>query len=350
MKALLLVLIAVSFPSTLAAQDRKWEIEGVVGILAARPASAGKATIPPPGAPIVTSSPTFPARATSSWFFGDGAALLNGVLEDFALTARIAPLDPAFAPLPGAHPAAFGLRLRRWLTRRTALEISVEGFATSPVSVDGLSDVVDRSSGSFIAAFGELFGSGPFTRPTVVVAQGAGTGPHDETAVTASFNRDIGRLGRLQPYVTAGGGVMIPQEFLFGGTLTGRYTTAILGEVPIQETDSISFDVTQSTAFTAVAGGGVRLDLGPQWAVRGDARLLIGPDTTRITLDATPSVARGTPAGFIESFTNPAIQFSNDPATGRVSSLTGPPLQGVTVFKGGILARTIVSVSIARRF
>jgi hypothetical protein len=78
--------------------------------------------------------------------------------------------------------------------------------------------------------------------------------------------------------------------------------------------------------------------------------MLVGPDTTRIRLDATPTVTRGTPAGFIESFTNPAIQFSNDPSIGRVSSLSGAPLQGVEVFKGGVIARTIIGVAIARRF
>jgi hypothetical protein len=213
-----------------------------------------------------------------------------------------------------------------------------------------LTEAVDRSAGTFIDAFQDLFGAGPFTPPTIPVAQGTGTGPYDETAITAAFNRDIGRLGGLQPYVTLGAGVMIPREFIFGATLTGRYTTTILGEVPIQETDSVSFEVTRSTSFTAVAGAGLRRDLSPKWALRIDARMLFGPDTTRIRLDATPTVTRGTPAGFIESFTNPAIQFSNDPSIGRVSSLSGAPLQGVEVFKGGVIARTIIGVAIARRF
>jgi len=120
--------------------------------------------------------------------------------------------------------------------------------------------------------------------------------------------------------------------------------------VPIDETDSVSIDVTRSNTFAVTAGGGVRRDLSSRWAIRLDARMLIGPDSTRMTLRATPSVARGTPAGFIESFTNPAIQFSNDPSTGRVSSLSGAPLTSVQVFKGGVVARTIVGIAIARRF
>jgi hypothetical protein len=185
----------------------------------------------------------------------------------------------------------------------------------------------------------------------VTTASGDIHAPYDELAITAAFNRDVARLGALQPYFTVGGGVVIPrEEFFAGGSVSSRYTTSILGEVPIDETDSVRVEFTRPKSFVAVLGGGLRHDFSRPWSFRVDARMLVGPDTTRVRLDATPAVARGTPAGFIESFTNPAIQFSNDPATGRVSSLSGPALQGVEVFKGGVLARTIVSIAIARRF
>jgi hypothetical protein len=144
---------------------------------------------------------------------------------------------------------------------------------------------------------------------------------------------------------------MIPRdEFFAGGSMQARYTASILGEVPIDETDTVRVDFTRPKSVVAVLGGGLRHDFSRAWTLRFDARVLVGPDTTRIHLDAAPSVARGAPAGFIESFTNPAIQFSNDPATGRVSSLSGPALQGVEVFNGGVIARTMIGVAIARRF
>ena len=59
----------------------------------------GTRTLPPAGPPIVTSSPIFPSRAVPSWFFGDGASLLNAVNAEFDLAAQVTPLDPAFAPL-----------------------------------------------------------------------------------------------------------------------------------------------------------------------------------------------------------------------------------------------------------
>lgn len=351
MKRLLLALLVVLTPASLAAQDRKWEVEGYIGVLAGQAASAGSVTLPPPGAAIVTSTPTFPARATSSWLFGDGATLLNGVLEEFGRTSRIAPLDPVLAAPPGAHPAALGLRVRRRLNPRLSLEVSIDGFVQSSIRSSEISEALDTTFGSLGPALVDLFASGPFTSTRVSTASGDVHAPYDETAITAAFNRDAGRLGRLQPYFTVGGGIMIPsEEFFAGGSVQSRYTTSILGEVPIDETDSVRVAFTRPKSFVVVLGGGLRHDFSRPWSIRVDARMLVGPDTTRVTLDATPSVARGTPAGFIESFTNPAIQFSNDPATGRVSSLSGPALHDVEVFNGGVLARTIVSVAVSRRF
>jgi len=345
------IVVCLACATSAAAQDRRWEIEGAAGVLAAQPASAGRQALPPAGPPIVTSTPTFPSRATPSWFFGDGAALLNGVLEEFGLASRVAPLDPLFAPPPAAHPAAFALRVRRRLNPRLALEIGVGGSAKSSIHTAEISEALESAFDSVGPALIDLFKSGPFASPTVITAEGVIHAPYDETAITAAVNRDVGHLWRLQPYVTFGGGVMIPrEEFFAGGSVQARYTTSILGEVPIDETDTVRVDFTRPKSMVAVIGGGVRHDLSPKWALRFDARVLVGPDTTRVHLDATPSVARGVPAGFIESFTNPAIQFSNDPATGRVSSLSGAPLQGVEVFKGGVLARTVIGVAIARRF
>ena len=350
MTRLLLILACALVPATLAAQDRRWEIEGYGGVLAGQAASAGSLSLPPPGPPLVTSTPTFPARATASWFFADGASLLNDVLADFGRASRIVPIDPVFGPLPAAHPFAFGARLRRRVSAQTSFEIGVDAFAASPVRTGRLTDTVDAARDSFSPAFTDLFASGPFARTAVVAQDGVEEGAYRESAVTASFNRDVGRLGGLRPYFTIGGGVVAAHGDLPSAALQGRYTSSILGEVPIDETDRVAVRFTRSTSVVAVIGGGVRHDVSPAWSLRADVRVLAGPDTTRVHVDATPSAVRGTPAGFIESFTNPAIQFSNDPATGRRSSLSGDALHDAELFNGGVLARTIVSVAIARRF
>jgi hypothetical protein len=87
-----------------------------------------------------------------------------------------------------------------------------------------------------------------------------------------------------------------------------------------------------------------------RWGVRVDARMLVGPDTTRVLIDATPSIARSGLSGFIEAGTNPAVVFSNDPSTGRRSTLSGPALQAFEVFKGGLQSRILLTVGVFRRF
>ena len=87
------------------------------------------------------------------------------------------------------------------------------------------------------------------------------------------------------------------------------------------------------------------------WGFRIDGRVLIGPANGRLVIDATPAVTTGAPADFIETATNPNIQFSNSPATGRQSTLSGPPLDGFTAFKAtGVQTRVLITVGIFVRF
>jgi len=347
---LILILAGVGAPAPVAAQAPRWEIEGYGGVLAGQAASAGRLTTPAAGAPLVTSTPTFPARATSSWLFGDGADLLNGVLAEFSRSGRIASLDATFAPLPAARVPGFGARLRRRLNPRVSFEVGIDVPAGAPVDTGRIAAAIDAARASFAPAFADLFASGPFSRVTAAAQVVMDEGRYRETAVTAAFNRDAGRLAALTPYFTVGAGVIASRGTLPSALITGHYAASILGEVPIDETDRVALRFSRSVTFAAVLGGGLHRDLSARWGVRIDARVLVGPDPTRVRLDATPTFVRGTPAGFIESFTNPAIQFSNDPATGRRSSLSGAPLHDVEVFHGGVLARSLVTAAVSRRF
>jgi hypothetical protein len=105
------------------------------------------------------------------------------------------------------------------------------------------------------------------------------------------------------------------------------------------------------TAFVGVVGAGLRRDLSDRWGVRIDGRVLVGPHTSRLLIDADPVVAQATPADFVESFTTPAIQFSNNPSTGRESSLGEPGLQGFEAFVAdGLQARVLITAGVFVRF
>jgi hypothetical protein len=350
------VLAAIAFwvcagAAPASAQDPRWEIEGYGGVVAVRTAGEGSVTLPAAGAPIVTSSPVFPSREVPSWFFGDGATLLNGVNADFGIAGRIMPLDATFAPLDSTRVAAVGLRVRRRLSGRLSLEIGVDAFTRPEDRSTGLDAAIQSARDSFKAAFTGLLATGPFA---AVVVDATGSGATEirrrETAATLAVSTPLGRWGSFVPYGTFGGGVVTGSGSLPSAAVEGRYRFSILNEVPIDEADRVSVRYTRQAAFVAVLGAGLQRDFSGRWGIRADARMLIGPDTTRVLIDAAPSMARTGPSGFIESFTNPAVQFSNDPSTGRRSSLSAPALQGVEVFKGSVQTRTLVTVGILRRF
>lgn len=338
-------------PVSSAAQEPHWEIEGYGGMVAARTASAGSRTLPAPGPPLVTSNPTFPSHQIPSWFFGDGASVLNGANAELGATGRLTPLDAVFAPLGSARVGVAGVRVSRRLSARMSAEISVDALTGSDDRVSDLAAAVDASRDSFKTAFTGLLRTGPFAG---VVVDATGTSATEvrrrDTALTLALSARFAPWGSLVPYGTFGGGVIAGRGSLPSASLEGRYRFSVLGEVPIDESDRVSLRYARRAALVAVLGGGLRRDLSARWGLRLDARVLMGPDTTRVLLDATPSATRSGPSGFVESFTNPAVQFSNDPSTGRRSTLSAPALQAFEVFSGGFQSRTLLTVAIARRF
>ena len=349
MRIALVLIASLTVPVLAAAQERKWEIEGYGGIRVATPTSAGSLTLPAAGAALVTSNPTFPTRETSSWLFGDGAALLNGVNEDLGSTARITPLDALFSTPNASHDAIAGVRLRRRINARFSAEVSVE-IAPAAESISDFEDAIEQTRSSFVLALGGLLATGPFSSIVVEATALSDPGRRRETTATFALNAHWGSWRSLAPYATFGGGLVTGTGSLPSAELQGSYRFAILGQVPVSEADRVAVTYQRGTAFVAVLGGGVRRALMEKWGVSVDARALVGPDTTRVRVDAHPSSVRGVPADFIELFTNPAIQFSNDPATGRRSTLSGPALENFEVFSGGVRSKILVTVGLSRRF
>ena len=350
-RLLVTTLSVCALAGSAAAQTPTWEVEAYGGVVAARTASEGSRTLPAAGAPLVTSNPIFPTRQVSSWFFGDGAALLNGAITDFGAAGRITPLDAVFAPLDSTHAGSVGVRLRRRMSGPMSAELSVDAFTRPEDRSSGLAAAVESAGGSFKTALAALLATGPFAG---IVVDATGAPPtavtRREMATTVALSARFRPWGSFVPYGTFGGGVMVGTGALPSASLEGRYRFSILGEVPIDETDRVSLRYTRRPAFVAVLGTGLQRDMSSRWGLRVDARMLMGPDTTRVRIDAMPSTTRTGPSGFVESFTNPAVQFSNDPSTGRRSTLSGPALQGVEVFKGGLQTRTLVTIGIVRRF
>ena len=121
---------ALLLPATATAQSAgaaqpaplKWEIEPYGGLSLGRLSSGGSLVLPEPGAPIVTSNPTFPSWRVPTWFLGDGTAFINDVAAQFGLTSRITGLDESLAA-PGTQSLGLPLlgdRVRRAFGSRRA--------------------------------------------------------------------------------------------------------------------------------------------------------------------------------------------------------------------------------------
>lgn len=343
-----LAALALSLPA--AAQDRRWEVEFLGGGVVSAPASTGSVSLPAPGAALVTSSPIYPAREIPSWFFGDGASLLNDVNAQFGITPRVTPLDSLLRTPETGATAILGVRVRRYMSPRTSLELGIETTPSAPKAAEDLAVAVEDTRSSFATAFAGLLGSGPFSGVAITTTAAADKGSYRETSATAALNVQWRRAHALRPYATAGGGVLFGSGALPSTQVSASYSFSILGEASIAETDHVQLRFERPAAFVLVLGGGVAQALSGAWGINIDARALFGPDRTRIVLDAASGTTRGTPGRFIESFTNPAIQFSNDPATGRRSTLSAPALNNVEVYSGGTRARMLVTVGLTRRF
>jgi hypothetical protein len=332
------------------AQPRRWEVEGAIGV-AAGALSSGSSVLPAPGPPIATSSPLFPSRQTSSWLFGDGAQLLNSVNTAFGLSQQVQPLDSALQSLGlDATGLAVSFRARRTLTRRFSLEFSLDLLAESAHLSDTLVSAASASRDSVKSAMTALLSTGPFANAVVDATSATGNGTSRGIATTGALVWQFRSGSAWAPYATFGGGVLGGSGDLPSVTVQDTYRLSILGSVPIAETDRVTLHYEHDNALIGVIGGGLRHDVSDGWGWRVDGRVFVGGRSPRLLLDAAPSVTTGSPAGFIESFTNPSVQFSNNASTGRQSTLSGAPIQGFEAVSGGRETRVLVTFGFFRRF
>jgi hypothetical protein len=351
------VLLALTVTTPCFAQtDRRWEIEGVGGLSRGTVSSSGTAELPPAGAPIPSTSPIFPSRRTPSWFFGDGAEMLNRVNEAYAVAPRIVPLDAALGS-PGlsyASAAVVGVRARRGLSPKLSVEIGLDIMPGSGDVSDELLGAAGDTLASFEAAFRGLFDTGPVAAVNVTTELVSRDGSAREVALTGAVNWHLG-TGSVVPYVTVGGGLVSGTGDLSSVVLQGTYEVVAIDAAgateSYRETDRLQMRFERGTAFVGIAGAGVRRDLSDRWGFRVDGRVLIGRENSRLLIDTAPDVQLDPPGGVLETLTNPNIQFSNDPATGRPSTLGGDPLDGFVAFNAnGLQTRVLVTVGVFVKF
>jgi len=364
--ATVLALLAVALPCR--AQDGKWEVEAHGGFGSATASTDGSGALPLPG-PAFAIAPPFNdvSRRVPSWYFGDGATVLNQAIVEFGLPQPITPLDAVLTRniVDSKAAGSAGLRVSRAISPRFSLELSVDehdgGFTLSQAARDGIA----ASRASFISAWSSLAReivfpfSSVIPAPTSIATLNDGHGT--QLFTTGALVVNLKTTGRLTPYVTAGGGLLTNRGDWPDATVVGNYRFSIsainvgpgnrlvVSTIPISETDAVSIQASRDKhAFAGVVGGGVKYSFARHWGVRGDARVYLSKYTTRVTVTATPSVAAGVPAGSTQSFTIPNIQFSNNPSFGPSTlsgsvagfeTFSGSSVQSTTMVTGGIYFR-----------
>ena len=249
--------------------------------------------------------------------------LLNDVLEEFGLAPRIAPLDRALDALGlnRSTGAAVGAFVRRRVARRAVVEFRVDLLPDTAGLPSAVTEAIEASRATFEAAFGALFATGPFTAVSATAIADIADGSPSSIAYTGAMHLEFGMLGSFAPYVAMGGGVVTGAGTPTVATFAGRYHFTLPGGARIMESDLVTMRFGGGTVPVGVVGAGVRRNMSERWGLQFDGRVLIGPSTSRVTLEAVPAVQTGSPAGFIESFTYPSVQFSNAASTGRRSTL-----------------------------
>jgi hypothetical protein len=341
-------------PAPADAQPRRWEIEFHVGD---GPVSDlpddGSVSLPPAGPPFTTVVGT-PSRRASSFYFGDGALLLNQVNAALGLVPAIVPLDPLLQGFlfERERGASLGFRLSRAITGRFGVEFSLDyergRLSLPPSVVTG----VEATRASFVPVLGALIGTGPFEAPTVTSSSSLEEKTVSQVLTTGALTVNLLTSGRAIPYLTAGAGFAAHTGGMPRASLEGSYRFQALGSIPVHETDTVALRTEINEGAVGVFGGGFKFSLSRRWGVRFDVRAFVNEVSIVTMLDAHSSTAASstTSAGAAASLSEPSLQFSNNSALG-LSSLSSQPLNGFRTFEAsGWQSRTIVSGGAFLRF
>ncbi len=334
----------------------KWEIEFHGGGGLVNNPTDGTGNLPTAGPPF-TSVVGTTSRRTSSWYFGDGAVLLNQVNAALGVAQAITPLDPVLkrSLADRRRGASFGFRVSRAISRRFSAEFTFDyapgRLTMSPAALAG----IEASRASFTSAWNALIANGPFLRSTVTSVSTIHDRDGKQTFTTGALNINLKTTGKVIPYATAGAGLIAKIGGTPSASLTGNYQFQTLGPFlfPVNETDTVTLRSSIDDSVAGVLGGGLKYFVSPRWGIRFDVRAFLNKASTATVVDTRPSVSVVTtqlPSGVTASFTTPSLQFSNNAAFGS-SSLTGSPLTGFRSFSGsGLQSHMNVTAGVFLRF
>lgn len=316
----------------------KWELE-VHGGLSAH-AEAGGWASPADAATLYlagSGAQGYTTKSVSSWYFGDGAALLgsSGSLDTIMKKQAV-----------DTEGRMVGFRASRAINRWIGAEFSFDRGSRFKLSNEALA-AIESARADFKKAWKQLDvpGNTPATSVSTVSAFGG-----NQTFLTGALVFSWPKESRVRPYASVGGGVLATGERTMGVTLSGSY-----GGPNALETDTVrlSFVQENNRAFTAVVGAGIKIYITKHFGLRLDGRAYFYKNQITNVLDV--SHTNTADAAWVVKASGgsgvPPLQLLTGPGVSKYSSLSGPAISGLrTYFGTGFQRLTPVSVGFFWRF
>jgi hypothetical protein len=169
--------------------------------------------------------------------------------------------------------------------------------------------------------------------------------------MTGALTWDFTGPGRAVPYVTVGAGIDRAPDATPTATIDAGYQFQLtLIPAVIRETEVVTIRFDHASAPVFLFGGGCRWAISRHSAIRADARVHMGPNTSRVLIDTRVESVRleGPETGLLIGG-SPSLVFSGTPTV--PTSLSGPALDGFEVFSAGHgRAQVTIAVGYSRRF
>ena len=342
--------------SSMAERKYKWEIEAHASGFLKDDANGGVKTLPGPGASFATVAPNVNSRAVSSFFFGDGNALINQVLVGQGLNP-IPSLDGAILnnryALERQSNVGVGFRLSRYVGRRLWLDWTNEydiDYDHGSFEINEKEDADSfLSTVRWVTSLESLFEACGAACSHAVAATMISTrekGHQVSSALTVNY--DLRRVGKFIPYIGAGGGLVIS----FAGTPWQEYFGHFsLRNHTIQGTDHVRVDFQVPAVIPAViVATGAKYEINERWGLRMEMRHNFESHSFKTLVRAMPEFSDGGAGNAIVlSSGDVGVQFSDNQSFAG-STLSKPLTQFRTFKSTGLRYEGRISGGVYYRF
>jgi hypothetical protein len=259
----------------------------------------------------------------SSWYLGDGAELIGATTSlDTVLTK----------PIVEPEDRMFGFRVGRALSKWMAAEFTFDRGGRLAMTDESLAEI--KAANAAFKKFWQRLdvpGNTPSSSKSSISAYGG-----RQIFTTGAIVVSLPVSERVVPFFTAGAGVLFSGSSTAGATLEGSY-----GGPKALETDTVYLTVTQASnsAFTGMAGGGVKVYLTSHLGIRFDVRAYFYQNPMTTLLDATHTNTANS-AWVVKAKTRtgaptaPDLQLLSGPGLEAYSTLSGPNITGLKSFYG----------------